>query len=128
LIFLLDSNIIIDVLRGRNNRSRDLFHLLSVHKAEAASTSIVIAEVYMGARPKEIPVIDRLFSTLLYVPVTASSAKLAGSLFAYWRTRGKTLSTPDLMIAAVCIENDCTLITDNVNHFPMPELKVQLLP
>ena len=53
-------------------------------------------------------------------------AKEAGR-YRYEFTRiGTTLSATDSLIAAVAIANDATLITNNLRHFPMPEIR--LLP
>ena len=42
-----------------------------------------------------------------------------------WRNqKGRTLELPDTLIAAIAIENDCALVTDNQKDFPMPEVKL----
>jgi predicted nucleic acid-binding protein len=50
--FLLDTNIIVDVLRRRQNARRELENLLS-QGSPLASCPITITEVYAGMRPHE---------------------------------------------------------------------------
>jgi predicted nucleic acid-binding protein len=41
-----------------------------------------------------------------------------------WARKGRTLSLPDAIIAAIAIENECSLMTDNRKDFPMLELNL----
>ena len=38
-------------------------------------------------------------------------------LYALQREKGRTIEDADLFIAAFCIANDCTLVTNNTRHF-----------
>lgn len=125
---LLDTNIIIDVLRKRNGRDLQLLQFLNQNNRPVV-TSVVITEVYMGAAsPQQIQAAASLLGSMDYLPVTPSSARLAGLLYSEWRAKGITLSFPDLTIAAVCLENGIPLVSDNSRHFPMPELRLVTLP
>lgn len=42
--------------------------------------------------------------------------------------KGQTLSLAHTIIAAVALEYKLTLITNNLKHYPMPQLKLYLLP
>ncbi len=125
---LLDTNIIIDVLRRRNGRDLQLLQFLSQDNRPAV-TSVVMTEVYMGAiSPKQLQAAAGLLGSMHYFPVTPPCARLAGLLYSEWRAKGITLALPDVTIAAVCLENGIPLISDNTRHFPMPELKLVTLP
>jgi predicted nucleic acid-binding protein len=41
---------------------------------------------------------------------------------------GRTLSLPDVTVAAVALMHDLILLTGNVKEFPMPELQIYPLP
>jgi predicted nucleic acid-binding protein len=41
-----------------------------------------------------------------------------------WTRKGHTLLLADAIIAAIAIERECSLMTDNRKDFPMPELKL----
>ena len=83
-----------------------------------------IAEVYAGVREEETAPTASFLDSLECHGLTASSGRLAGMLKNIWARKGRTLSLSDTIIAAIAIENDCTLVTDNRKDFPMPELKL----
>ena len=58
----------------------------------------------------------------------AGSGEHAGRLKNLWAKKGKTIALPDVIVAAIAIEQACTLVTDNRKDFPMPELNLYRLP
>ena len=127
MTILLDTCVIIDALLRRRGR----WELLRTLKGEGhllACCAITVAEVYSGMRPEEARATSELFDDLQYVETSREAASNAGELRVKWRQRGKTLSLPDAMIAAVVLAQELTLATDNVKDFPMPELKFLSLP
>jgi predicted nucleic acid-binding protein len=54
-------------------------------------------------------------------------SRLAGELRQNWLRKGKTFSVPDMIIAAICITEKLTLVTDNRKDFAMPEVKLHPL-
>lgn len=120
---LLDTSVIIDVLNGRRNRVETLKGLLS-HGNLLACCAVNVSEVYAGMRPKEEEKTEAFLQSLDYYDITWDVAKQAGLLIREYSKKGQTLSLPDTTIAAVALEYDLTLITDNVKHYPMPQLKL----
>lgn len=55
-------------------------------------------------------------------------AKRAGLLKRDGSKKGQTLSLTDTTIAAIALEYNLTLITDNLKHYPMPQLKLYPRP
>jgi predicted nucleic acid-binding protein len=127
MILLLDSSVIIDVLRSRNDRRRKLGSLVERGYLPATST-LNIAEIYAGVRAGEEPRTTAFLDTLRCYPVTKSIARLAGTLKAQWATKGQTLSLEDMMVAATALEHDLPLVTDNRKHFPVHGLRFHPLP
>jgi predicted nucleic acid-binding protein len=121
--FLLDTSRIIDALNGRRDCKAHLSHLLDQGHTLACCTINVI-EVYAGMRPKERAATDAFLENLEYYDVTWKIAERAGRLRYDWARKGQTLSLADVTIAAVALENDLVLLTDNHRHFPMLELPV----
>jgi predicted nucleic acid-binding protein len=124
---LLDTSILIDVLRGRKGRSAMLAGLVRAGHA-LSTTSLNIAEVYAGLRAHEEAATEAFLSSLECHELTGSTGRSAGKLVSAWRQKGRTLELPDTLIAAACIENNCVLVTDNGRDFPMPEVKLYPLP
>src|ERR1700674_4646911 len=111
--FLLDTNIIVDVLRRRKDVRLELENLLS-HGRPLASCPITITEVYAGMRPHEEKPTRAFMKSLAFLPVTEEIAEHAGHLKAQYAKRGKILSLQDVTIAAVAIAYGCTLVTENL--------------
>jgi predicted nucleic acid-binding protein len=118
---LLDTSVLIDVLRKRNRRREFLAALLEKDHTPA-TTVLNIAELYAGMRSGEEQVTEALLSGLLCLGISEQTARLAGQLKNTWAQRGKTLPLVDTLIAALAIEEHCTLLTDNQKDFPMREL------
>jgi predicted nucleic acid-binding protein len=124
---LLDTTFLIDVLNDRGGRA-ELMERLILEQHALACCAINVAEVYVGLRAPESPKTEALLRQLRYVPIRWEAAKLAGDLRREWARKGQTLSLTDMLIAAVCLTEGLTLVTDNRRHFPMPELALFPLP
>ena len=119
---LLDTSVLIDVLRLRHGR-RELLAELARAGHALATSALNVAEVHAGMRPEEQSQTELFLGALECHDLTASAGRLAGRLKWEWGRRGKTLALADTIIAAIALENHCTLITDNRKDFPMPELE-----
>ena len=109
----------IDVLNDRRGRA-SLMERLILERNTLACCAINVAEVYAGLRPAESQKKETLLRQLAYVPIRWKAAKVAGDLKREWTQKGQTLS----LIAAVCLIEGLTLVTDNRKHFPMSELMI----
>ena len=125
MTLLLDTSVLIDVLRDKGNR-RVLLTDLVVAGHSLATTTMNFAEVYAGMRPEEGPRTEAFLGHLTCFPITVSIARIAGSLKRQWAGKGRTLALADMIIAASALEHGCTLMTDNRKHFTA--LKVPLYP
>jgi predicted nucleic acid-binding protein len=125
--YLLDTSVIIDVLNGKRNRDALLRSLLSQGDL-LACCAVNISEVYGGMRPKEEAKTESLLQSLEYYEINWDVAKQAGLLKRDYSKKGQALSLSDTTIAAVALEYNLTLITDNVKDYPMPQLKLYPLP
>lgn len=121
--YLLDSNVIIDLLNGKNQMDEVLRSLIS-ENSRLLCCAVTIAEVYSGMRDHEKDRTDRFLESFEYIDITPDIAKKAGLLQREWRKRGKTLLLPDLLLAALAIVQDVVLITQNIKDFPMKDIKL----
>jgi len=122
--YLLDTTVIIDCLRGR----REVVDFLTRIASEGSIVgccAINIVEVYAGMRENERQVTKKFLDSLEYYEVTKNLAELAGEYKREYTGKGVTLSLSDVIIAAVAISNNLTLITDNLKHYPMPEINIK---
>jgi predicted nucleic acid-binding protein len=125
--YLLDTSVIIDALKGKQNRDQ-LFKELLQQGHLLACCPINVTEVYAGLRSHEDTRTRELLESLQYFPITWPVARLAGLLKRDYGRKGITLATTDATIAAVAIHPQLTLITDNLKHYPMRELSIYPLP
>ncbi|HUI43372.1 MAG TPA: type II toxin-antitoxin system VapC family toxin [Terriglobia bacterium] len=127
MTILLDTSVIIDVLRKRRGRHELLAEWLRQGHAFACC-AINITEVYEGMRRNEERTTARLFEDLDYVEIVPHAARQAGDLLREWQLKGRTLSLPDAIIAALALERDLPLATDDKKDFPMSALQFVPLP
>jgi predicted nucleic acid-binding protein len=124
---LLDTSVLIDTLRLRHRR-RELLAELVQSGHMLATTALNVAEIYAGMRPDEARRTEALLSALDCYDLTGSSGRRAGALKQQWAAKGRTLALADMIVAAIALENGCTLMTDNRKDFPMEELPKFDLP
>jgi predicted nucleic acid-binding protein len=125
--YLLDTSIIIDALNGKRHRDALLRKLL--HEGHLLGcSSVQVTEVYAGLRPPEEVVTEQLLRSLEYYEVSWEIARRAGILKRDYARKGVTLGIADATIAAVALDYQLTLITDNPRHYPMKELQRYPLP
>jgi predicted nucleic acid-binding protein len=125
---LLDTSVIIDAINEKRNRNKLLLDLTEQQGHILACCAISVTEVYAGMRPKEEPRTTALLRSLRLYPITFAVAELAGRLKREYGKKGITLATTDVIIAAVAVEHQLSLITDNTKDFPMKNLKLHPLP
>jgi predicted nucleic acid-binding protein len=119
---LPDTSVLIDALRLRHGR-RELLAELVRGQYTLVTSALNVAEVYAAMRPSEEAETEAFLSALDCYEITAPVARLAGKLKNQWAGKGRTLSLADTIVAAVALENDCAVMTDNEKDFPMPELR-----
>jgi hypothetical protein len=120
-LLLLDTTVLIDALRNRNQR-RGWLEKRVVAGSVLAVSVVTIAEVYGGLRPGEEAATRGLLANFEWLPVTAPTAERAGLLKAHLSRQGRTHSIADMLIAATAIEKGCELATDNRKDFQIPGL------
>jgi predicted nucleic acid-binding protein len=127
MTLLLDTTVLIDVLRNRGNRRAHLAKLVEQDHFLAIS-ALNLGEVYAGMRPDEAAQTEAFLASLECFPVTAPIARRAGSLKFAWQQKGRTLTLADMIVAATALEYSLTLVTDNLRDFPLAELAFHPLP
>src|SRR5258708_27994250 len=124
---LLDTSVLIVTLRSRKGRKELLAGLVKEGHL-LATTSLNVVELYAGIRSGEETRTSLLLDALECYGLDCGTGKEAALLMNGWARKGKTISLPDAIVAAIAIERDCTLMTDNRKDFPMSELSLYPLP
>ncbi len=120
MTLLLDANACIRYL---NRRSPSLKAKLdAVDSAQVLVCFVVKAEMHFGAArsrdPAKAMAEQRLFfSRFRSLPFDDAAAESYAEIRADLSRRGQLIGPNDLMIAAICIAKDVTLVTHNVTEF-----------
>ena len=120
---LVDTDVVIEVLRGRNPAFTENWQRLAASQTAILISPVTIAEVGAGARPREKDAIARLFAPLICVPIDAIIGHRAGEYLLRF-ARSHDVEIGDALIAASAVQSNAALWTRNRKHFPMPELKM----
>lgn len=112
-------------------RPGGLSHLFIQHVGQLAIPTIVLGELYAGAyrhsqSARILTLIADLLQDVHVLDYDAVGAEQFGKLQGELLKRGLTVPTADLMIAAVALANDLTLVTHNTADFQaIPGLRLE---
>lgn len=120
--YLLDTNICVHWLRsGPGELARRLVALAPDNRILLCS--VVKAELIFGAHRSPRPIeqslrlIATLFADLDSLAFDDAAAEVYGDIRSHLTRQGKSIGPNDLMIAAIALANDLTLVTHNTREF-----------
>lgn len=124
---LLDTTVLIDILRGR---PETILRLLALRKGgDVPYTCVVgIDEVARGLRPSEAASARRLFAGLRIAPLGEDEGWQAGTWRREFAARGVRLTQADCLVAAAGLGAGARICTGNPKDFPMSEIAVEHWP
>jgi tRNA(fMet)-specific endonuclease VapC len=120
MIYLLDSNVCIQHLRGRNVLVRQRLSAKPLH--EIRLCSVVKAELYLGSLrsanpPANRAKVDSFIAPYLSLPFDDAVADTHAIIRHHLETIGTPIGPHDLQIAAIALVHGCTLVTHNTAEF-----------
>ena len=118
---LVDSDIVIEVLRARNSAMVARWKELSRSDALILCSPATIAELWHGVRPSEEKSLHDLFAALTCIPIDGAIGKLAGDYLRQY-AKSHNVELGDALIAATAVMNNTELWTRNHRHYPMEEI------
>jgi predicted nucleic acid-binding protein len=118
---LTDSDILIEVSRGRDKGVVSRWLELGRSEALILFSAVSATELWAGARPSEYAALEALFDALVCIPVDASVGRRAGEYLRRYR-KSHAVELGDALIAASAVARGAKLWTRNRKHYPMPEL------
>ena len=126
-VFLLDSTVLIDYLRGHPEVIARV-GALAEEGHDLGICAINVVEAFAGMLEHEREATERLLSWLELLDISFETARRAGQLQSELRRQGRKADTADTLIGTVALVNGATLLTANVKDFPLPGLQVERLP
>jgi predicted nucleic acid-binding protein len=119
---LIDTDIAIDYLRRRDYAQK----LLEYWAGEGllAISTLTHLEIYQGMKTGEEGATNAFLDGLISVVVDIPIARRAGSMLGELHSKGMTIGIADAIIAATALHFGAPLLTNNLEHYPFPNLKV----
>jgi len=118
---LVDSDVLIEVSRGRNTDMVSMWMELSRSGDIVLYSPVSVAELWAGARSSEHEVLENLFRALACIAIDEEVGRLAGAFLRQYR-KSHGLGIADALIAAGAVANEARLWTLNRKHYPMKDL------
>jgi predicted nucleic acid-binding protein len=112
-MILVDTSVWIDFFRGENSLERRILHELIEDEEDISITGIILTETLQGIKEdkKFRATRDYLLEFPIYEPKSAITYTNAARIYGQCRKKGKTIrSTVDCIIAAICLENDLSIL------------------
>lgn len=128
LKFLLDTNIVIYVIKKRPLEVLDLFNK---NVDRMAISSITLSELMYGAEKsqnvnKNLEVIEDFVSHLVVLPYETGASRHYGEIQAELEKKGQVIGVNDMHIAAHARSLGMTLVTNNLKEFKrIPNLALE---
>lgn len=123
LRYLLDTNIVIYVIK---NKPLSALHLFNEHAGHMAISSLTLAELLHGAEKSNAParslaVVEDFCTRLEVLPYGPKAAQHYGTIRSALEKRGEPIGVNDLHIAAHARSEGLTLATNNLREFERVE-------
>ena len=119
LRYLLDTNIVIYVIK---RKPQSALHLFNEHAGHMAISSITLAELLHGAEKSNAPerslsVVEDFCTRLEVLSYGAKAAQHYGSIRTALEKQGQPIGVNDLHIAAHARSEGLTLVSNNLREF-----------
>jgi len=118
---LYDSDVIIDILRGRPATVKAAT-ALEAGGVPSYCTAVAWAEVYAGIRPGEEPLTQAFFEARGEIVLDGAVGRRAGAYLARY-ARSHAVELADALVAAAATTSGVRLWTLNRKHYPMTDVR-----
>jgi predicted nucleic acid-binding protein len=118
---LIDSDVLIEVSRARDETILARWDELSRGDAVILCTPVNIAELWQGVRPQERKALVDLFAVMTCIPIDAEIGQQAGEYLNQY-SKSHSVELGDALVAATASIHNLQLWTRNRRHYPMKGL------
>ena len=117
---LLDTDILSELFKGNNLVKSKTAEYIREHSRLTISL-ITKYEILKGLKAKkaekQIDSFNRFCENNFVLPITDEVVVKAADIYASLREQGTIISDADILVAAIAIINNLTLVTNNTEHF-----------
>jgi len=123
MVFLLDSNVCLDLMRGHPNV---VAAFRKVSPDDCAISAVSVFELRSGAGKsqnpsRELDRVERLRKPLIELPWDVAAASCAAQIRCTLEAKGQEIGAYDTLLAGHAVVLNLTLVTDNVGEFSRVE-------
>jgi len=117
--YLIDSDILIYFLKGKQEVVEKLSHIPmdDLYISRINYTELIYGAYNSTKINQNLKVIEPFLDSFKVLEFTKTSSLIFAKEKARLKKNGNIIADMDLMIASIAIENDCTLISNNIKHF-----------
>ena len=117
--YLIDSDILIYFLKGKQEVVEKLSQIPidDLYISRINYTELIYGAFNSTKINQNLKVIEPFLESFTVLEFTKSSSLIFAKEKARLKKNGNIIADMDLMIASIAIENDCTLISNNMKHF-----------
>jgi len=118
---LIDSDILIEVSRARDEVILERWDQLSREDTAIMCSPVTVAEFWHGARPQEHTTLNMVFAAIHCIPIDIKIGLRAGEYLKQYAT-SHHVELGDALIAATVAIHKLQLWTRNQKHYPMKDV------
>jgi tRNA(fMet)-specific endonuclease VapC len=117
--YLIDSDILIYFLKGKQEVVERLSQIPidDLYISRINYTELIYGAYNSSKINQNLKVIEPFLDSFKVLEFTKTSSLVFAKEKARLKKNGNIIADMDLMIASIAIENDCTLISNNIKHF-----------
>ena len=117
--YLIDSDILIYFLKGKQEVVERLSQIPidDLYISRINYTELIYGAYNSSKINQNLKVIEPFLDSFKVLEFTKISSLIFAKEKARLKKNGNIIADMDLMIASIAIENDCTLISNNIKHF-----------
>jgi predicted nucleic acid-binding protein len=117
--YLIDSDILIYFLKGKQEVVQRLSQIPidDLYISRINYTELIYGAYNSSKIDQNLKVIEPFLDSFKVLEFTKTSSLIFAKEKARLKKNGNIIADMDLMIASIAIENDCTLISNNIKHF-----------
>jgi len=117
--YLIDSDILIYFLKGKQEVIEKLSQIPidDLYISRINYTELIYGAYNSSKINQNLKVIEPFLESFKILEFTQASSLIFAKEKARLKKNGNIIADMDLMIASIAIENDCTLISNNIKHF-----------
>ena len=117
--YLIDSDILIYFLKGKKEVVERLSQIPidNLYISRINYTELIYGAYNSSKITQNLKIIEPFLGSFKVLEFTQISSLIFAKEKARLKKNGNIIADMDLMIASIAIENDCTLISNNIKHF-----------